>query len=93
MAKSFLSSKIKEAVEKTGGDLKKTQKLLMAWALRDNALLLDMVKPHLKAITAVLIEKNVMGGKSEDNASYKHRENPFERRKARCSSSARKDEE
>jgi hypothetical protein len=82
MAKSYLNSKMREALEKSKDDAKKAQKLLMAWALRDNVLLLDMVKPHLKAITAVLLEKNA-GDKSEDKDSFKGKENPLERRKRR----------
>ena len=56
MTDDHVSLKVKEALAASGGSRHDAQKLLITWAVRDHALLLGMVKPHLKAIAASLIE-------------------------------------
>ncbi|MDD3030391.1 MAG: hypothetical protein PHS57_08995 [Alphaproteobacteria bacterium] len=52
MPKSLMAQKIEEALIATGHSRHDAQKLLIAWAVRDPALLLEMTKPQLKAIAA-----------------------------------------
>jgi len=48
MAEQYLTAKLHEALKATGGDKKAAQKLLVAWAMRDQVLLIGFAKPHLK---------------------------------------------
>ncbi|MGE3623121.1 MAG: hypothetical protein AB7H77_04515 [Bdellovibrionales bacterium] len=56
MTDDYVRSKIKEALSASGNDKHDAQKLLITWAVRDQALLLGMAKPHLKGIAAALID-------------------------------------
>jgi len=56
MTDEHVRLKIKEALDATANDRHDAQKLLITWAVRDHALLLGMVKPHLKAVAAGLID-------------------------------------
>lgn len=56
MSDDHLHMKVKEALAATGNDRHDAQKLLITWAVRDPALLLAMVKPHLKAIATTLVD-------------------------------------
>lgn len=56
MTDDHVRLKVKEALTSTGGNRHDAQKLLITWAVRDHALLLGIVKPHLKAIAAGLVE-------------------------------------
>ena len=56
MSDEYVSAKIAEALAATDHNRHDAQKLLITWAVRDQALLLRMAKPHLKAIAAGLIE-------------------------------------
>ncbi len=46
-----------EALKATGGDKLDAQKLLITWALRNHDLLVDFVRPHMKAIAASIIDR------------------------------------
>ena len=59
MTDEHLHTKIHEAIDATGGDRHDAHKLLMTWAIRDPALLLEMAHPHLKAIATGLIDHAV----------------------------------
>jgi len=52
MSDSLIQAKINEALIAAGNNRHDAHKLLITWAVRDPALLLAMVKPHLKAIAA-----------------------------------------
>ncbi len=57
MSEQYLTAKIHEALKATSGDKKDAQKLLITWAVRDQALLLGLAKPHLKELAAVHIDQ------------------------------------
>lgn len=56
MTDEHVRLKVKEALSATNGNRHDAQRLLITWAVRDHSLLLGMVKPHLKAIAAGLVE-------------------------------------
>jgi hypothetical protein len=56
MTEDYVRMKIAEALAATGNDRHDAQKLVITWAVRDQALLLGMTKPHLKAIAAALVD-------------------------------------
>jgi hypothetical protein len=56
MTDEYVRAKIKEALSTSDNDKHDAQKLLITWAVRDQALLLGMTKPHLKAMAAALID-------------------------------------
>jgi hypothetical protein len=56
MVDDYVRGKIKDALAATDNDRHDAQKLLITWAVRDQALLLGMTKAQLKAISAALIE-------------------------------------
>jgi len=66
MTDDYVRAKIKDALAATAGNRHDAQKLLITWAVRDQALLLGIAKPHLKAITAALIEHMIRKGASAD---------------------------
>jgi len=59
MPDSLTRAKIKEALIAAGNNRHDAHKLLITWAVRDPALLLAMVKPHLKAIATGLIDHHL----------------------------------
>jgi hypothetical protein len=59
MTDEYVRAKIGDALAATDDDKHDAQKLLITWAVRDQALLLGMTKPHLKAIAAALIDHAV----------------------------------
>lgn len=61
MSEDYVVSKIREALQATDQDKRDAQKLLITWAVRDQALLLGLSKPHLKGIVAARIE-SLFGG-------------------------------
>lgn len=56
MTENYISGKIQEALKATGGDKKDATKLLITWAVRDQALLLGLTKAHLKDIAEERVE-------------------------------------
>ena len=56
MADDRVLAKAEAALAAAGGDRHDAQKLLITWAVRDPELLLGLVKPHLKAIAAGLLD-------------------------------------
>ena len=59
MPDSLIRAKIKEALIAAGNNQRDAHKLLITWAVRDPSLLLEMTKPHLKAIAAGLVDHHV----------------------------------
>lgn len=56
MIDGYVLEKTVEALKEADGDKHAAQKILIAWAVRDQNLMLGMVKPHLKGIAAALLE-------------------------------------
>ena len=69
MSESLIRAKIKEALIAAGNNQRDATKLLITWAVRDPALLLEMTKPHLKAVAAGLVDHHVRhaGAGSEES--------------------------
>jgi len=59
MTDTYVTAKIHEALKATSGDKHDTQKLVIAWAMRDQALLLGLVKTSLKDVAADRIDDEV----------------------------------
>ncbi|NTU76991.1 MAG: hypothetical protein HGA90_04165 [Alphaproteobacteria bacterium] len=72
MTDTYVRTKIKEAMTATGGDKRDAQKLLITWAVRDQALLLGLAKPHLKAITIARIEEETRTAKKSGDQGPDH---------------------
>lgn len=71
MPENYVQTKIKEAMTASGGDRHDAQKLLVAWAVRDQPLLLGLTKPHLKAIAAAQIENALHAAKKSGSPDKK----------------------
>ncbi|MBI1272854.1 MAG: hypothetical protein GC131_02065 [Alphaproteobacteria bacterium] len=56
MSEEYVVEKIKAALETAEGNRIEAQRLLIAQAVRDHALLLGLAKPHLKAIATHAVE-------------------------------------
>src|SRR6185312_11770496 len=59
MAESLLESKLKEAVERTRGDVQAAVRLLAAWSEKDEKLLRALVQPFLQGILFHLVDRTV----------------------------------
>lgn len=59
MPDSLIRAKIKEALAAAANNQHDACKLLITWAVRDPSLLLEMTKPHLKAIATGLVAHQV----------------------------------
>ncbi len=57
MPESYVTAKVHEALQATGGDKQDAQKLLLTWAVRDQALLIGLAKPHLKSLVIARLEE------------------------------------
>jgi hypothetical protein len=66
MIDDYVRTKIEDALAATDDNRHNAQKLLITWAVRDQTLLLGMTKPHLKAISASLVEHMM---RSDDKGS------------------------
>ena len=71
MPESLIRAKIKEALLAADNNQRDAYKILITWAVRDPTLLLEMTKPHLRAIAAGLVDHHVRhaGGGSEESGS------------------------
>ena len=56
MTVSYVTAKVKEALEATGNNKRDAQKLLVTWAVRDQQLLLGLAKPHLKDLVEAKLD-------------------------------------
>lgn len=52
MRKDYSQSRIEDALEQSGGDLGKAQRMVLSWIENDQTLLAGLVAPHIKAIIA-----------------------------------------
>lgn len=57
MTQTYVQEKSRQALAVTQGDLGAAQKLLVAWSVRDQALLLGLAKAHLKALANLALEQ------------------------------------
>lgn len=57
MAESLLESKLKEAIERTRGDVQAAVRLLAAWCEKDEKLLRVLVQPFLQGILFHLVDR------------------------------------
>ncbi len=64
MSREYSTKKIKEALHLTRGNAAKARQQVIAWAMEDNRLLKELVKPHMVGITAHAVER-VASGKTE----------------------------
>jgi uncharacterized membrane protein len=59
MAESLLETKLKEAIERTRGDVQAAVRLLAAWSEKDEKLLRALVQPFLQGILFHLVDRSV----------------------------------
>lgn len=57
LTKQYVQEKAHQALVATRGDAAAAQQLLVAWAVRDQTLLLGLAKAHLKALATVALEE------------------------------------
>lgn len=57
MTQTYVQEKSRQALAVTQGDLAAAQKLLVAWSVRDQVLLLGLAKAHLKALANLALEQ------------------------------------
>ncbi|MDX9689868.1 MAG: hypothetical protein RBT70_05295 [Alphaproteobacteria bacterium] len=57
MSDSYVDAKILEALKATNNDERDAQKLVITWAVRDQALLIGLSKPHLKTLVKTKIDE------------------------------------
>ncbi len=50
MSREYALSRVKDALEKSGGNHLKAQRLLMSWLEKDQSLLYGLVSPHMHSI-------------------------------------------
>jgi hypothetical protein len=50
MSREYALSRVKDALEKSGGNHLKAQRLLMSWLEKDHSLLFGLVTPHMHSI-------------------------------------------
>ena len=50
MSREYAISRVKDALEKSGGNHLKAQRLLMTWLEKDHSLLFGLVSPHMHSI-------------------------------------------
>src|ERR1700722_2546516 len=50
MSREYALSRVKDALEKSGGNHLKAQRLLMSWLEKDHSLLFGLVSPHMHSI-------------------------------------------
>ncbi len=77
MTQDYVAAKIAEALQATDGDKKDAQKLLITWAVRDQALLLGFAKPHLKGLISARIEEVSRGSKKHEESGPDHLDPSF----------------
>lgn len=50
MSREYAMSRVKDALEKSGGNQLKAQRLILSWLEKDHTLLFGLVTPHLQGI-------------------------------------------
>ena len=50
MSREYAMSRVKDALEKSGGNHLKAQRLILSWMEKDHTLLLGLVDPHVQSI-------------------------------------------
>lgn len=72
MTEDYVTAKIKEALKVNSDDKHAAQKMLITWAVRDQALLIGLCKPHLKAIVSVRMENALRAPKKSSGDKDPH---------------------
>ncbi|MFN7113528.1 MAG: hypothetical protein ACK4PK_04135 [Alphaproteobacteria bacterium] len=73
MSQEYALSRVRDALEKSGGNHLKAQRLLQSWLEKDHSLLLGLVAPHLQSIVTHAVNhadspRKVAGGKKVEIA-------------------------
>ena len=50
MSRDYAMSRVKDALEKSGGNQLKAQRLVLSWLEKDHTLLFGLVEPHMQGI-------------------------------------------
>jgi len=66
---NYAEDKIKEALKASRGNPAQAQKALIEWALQDQELLIALVRPHMKGITAHAVDRVARGKKAPEAVS------------------------
>ena len=75
MSDHYVDSKINEALKATNGDEKDAVKLIITWAVRDQALLLGLAKPELKNLASERVHAALRSTKKGSTAPAHPKEN------------------
>lgn len=67
-AKTYLTSRIKEALYNAEGNKSKAMQQIMSWSQQDQQLLQALTKAHLSGIVAYHVDKIASGGEIDDSA-------------------------
>lgn len=57
MSHEYAMSRVKDALEKSGGNHQKTHRLILSWLEKDHSLLFGLVGPHLQSIVTHAIAR------------------------------------
>lgn len=66
MSKHYVEKRLKDALEKTGGNAVQARKLVMGWIQEDPKLLYGLTKGHLNGIVAYNIER-ILSGRADQS--------------------------
>ncbi|MDE1148043.1 MAG: hypothetical protein PW843_15690 [Azospirillaceae bacterium] len=61
MSETYVTMKIREAMAQAQGRRAQAQRILMAWALSDEQLMMGLCKPYLKGITGAALDRATRG--------------------------------
>lgn len=62
MSDPYLDAKVRQAAAQSSGSKRLAQKALVSWALKDERLLLGLVRPYLPAIVAAAVDRAMKRG-------------------------------
>lgn len=62
MSDPYLDAKVKEAAAQASGSKRLAQKTLVSWAIKDERLMLSLVRPYLPAIVAAAVDRAMKRG-------------------------------
>jgi len=62
MSDPYLDAKVREAAAQASGSKRLAQKTLVSWALKDERLMLSLVRPYLPAIVAAAVDRAMKRG-------------------------------
>ena len=68
MSREYAMSRVKDALEKSGGNQLKAQRLLLSWLEKDQTLLYGLITPHIPSIISHAIAHEVQPVKKPTTA-------------------------